>query len=369
MDSGQTRLLSILIIAIVLSGTAMIGLVLLQPSGNDSSNYFVTIAGPNEMSRNVTLSEMLLLDTISRNSSYQNTYGNVGGIGIYTGVRVASLLDLIGGMNNSQTLRVVAEDGYSQSFNRSKVYPNETIHDIQGDMILAYQYEGLTIPDYEDGFRLAFLPEDGYYSNEDANATTDPNPAAAGPQWVSNVVRLELLENIYTETLAVNETFLRTLSSISGEGGYKKKSGEIVGPFNFTGVAISVLLQQFSNVLDEYTLIVRSGDGYANEYPKSVVEGVVNGYTPSGNPLDVINSTMILAYELDGAPIIDNGPLQLVFINEDGNLTDGFRWSKDVVSITLVGENSGGLILCNYILFQTDNCLVNDAYITNQNWF
>ncbi|MGY5878982.1 MAG: hypothetical protein RTV31_01970 [Candidatus Thorarchaeota archaeon] len=369
MDSSHTRLLSILVIALVLSGAAMIGLVLMQPSGDDSSNYYVTVVGANGTSRNVTLSEMLVSETVTSNSSYQNTYGNVRGMGIYTGVKVSSLLDLIGGMNDSQTLRVVADDGYSQFFNRSKIYPNQTIQEIQGDMILAYEYEGLRVPEYVDGFRLAFTPDDGYYSSADANATTDPNPSAAGPQWVSNVARLELLEDLYSETLEVNETFLRTLPSISGEGGYKKKSGEIVGPFNFTGVAFSVILQQFSTPLEDYMIIAGSGDGVTTEYSRAVVGGEINGYTPSGDPVDTINSTMVLAYEIDGAPITDGGPLQIVFLNEEGNLTDGFRWAKDVVSITIIEQNSATLILSNYILSQTDYYSINDAYIANRKWF
>ncbi len=68
MDSSQTRLLSFLVIAIVVSGAAMAGLVLMQPSGDDSSNYFVTVVGANGTTRNVTLSEMIVSDTVTVNS-------------------------------------------------------------------------------------------------------------------------------------------------------------------------------------------------------------------------------------------------------------------------------------------------------------
>ena len=64
----------------------------------------------------------------------------------------------------------------------------------------------------------------------------------------------------------------------------------------------------------------------------------MNGYTPTGDPIDVINSTMVLAYEENGTTISgeNGGPLKIVFLNEDGNLTDGSRWAKDVVSITVL---------------------------------
>jgi len=248
------------------------------------------------------------------------------------------------------------------------VYPNSTIWNIQGDMILAYEYEGLTIPEYEEGIRLAFLPEDGYYSNADANATTEPNPVAAGPQWVSNVVRIEILENLYNSTFSLSESVLRTLESVTGEGGYKKKSGDIIGPFSFTGVAINTLLEEYFTLPENYILIARSSDGYTSEYTKSIVEGTVNGYNSTGSPLDAINSTMIIAYEQDGSSITDGGPLRLVFLNEDGNLTDGFRWVSDVASITILEQSSITMILSNNIFSQTNSCSVDDTYMIDEKW-
>jgi DMSO/TMAO reductase YedYZ molybdopterin-dependent catalytic subunit len=365
MDSNQTKLVSILVIAVIVAGGAMVALQFLQIP-DDTSDYFIEVVGVGGNSQNVTLSEMMQMESVSRNSSYQNTYGNVRGVGVYTGVNVSDLVNLVGGVNEGYVVRVVASDGYSQTFDRSKVYPNSTIWDFQGYMILAYEYEGIRVPDYEDGFRLAFLPDDGYYSNADANASTEPNPAAAGPQWVSNVVRIEILENLYNSTFSVSESLLRTFESVTGEGGYKKKAGDIIGPFNFTGVALSTLLQEFVALPEDYILIAHSSDGYTSEYTKAVVEGIVNGYTPTGDPLDEINSTMVLAYEQDGAPIIDGGPLKIVFLNEDGNLTDGFRWAKEVVSITILEQSSMTLILSNNSITLNKNCSIDGLYILDK---
>jgi len=345
MDSNQTKLLTIVIIAVVISGGAMAALILMQPGASTTTDNFVEIIGTGDTSQNVTLSDMIAMEAVTGNSSYQNTYGNVKGNGSYTGVKISDIIDLVGGMGEDYILRVVAEDDYSHSFERAKVYPNSTYLAIQGEMILAYEFEGQTVPDYEEGFRLAFIPADGYYSNVDANDTTDPNPAAAGPQWVSNVARLEVLKDIFSETLNVSETFLRTLSSVTGEGGYKKSSGPIVGPFNYTGVPFTIFLEAFSYIPGNYIVKSLSGDGYTNEYTKSVVEGELNGYTPTGDPLASINSTMVLAYEINGTAIVDGGPLKIVFLNEDGNLTDGIRWAKDVVSITILEIESSPAIL------------------------
>jgi hypothetical protein len=80
-----------------------------------------------------------------------------------------------------------------------------------------------------------------------------------------------------------------------------------------------------------------AGDAYEVEYTMKIVEGNLTGYTPTGDPLAVIYSTMVLAYEIDGSPIPEgDGPLRIAFINEDGNLTDGFLWAKNIVKITIV---------------------------------
>ena len=295
----------------------------------------------------VKLSDMLEMASITRNGSYQNSYENIRGYGLYTGVNVSALIDLVGGMTEDDIVRITASDDYSQTFARGKVYPNQSIWDIQGDMVLAYEYNNTIVPDYDVGFRVAFLPLDGLYSNADANATTNPNPSGAGPQWVSNVVRIqvvppepEILELSYQDTsISFTMTELKELPSVKGEGGYRRTSGTINGPYNVTGVAFSTLLALLPALPSNYTLNVLAGDAWETNYTKAMVDGSLSGYTPTGDPLASIQSTMVLAYEIDGAPIpTGDGPLRITFINEDRNLTDGSLWAKYVVSITVLEE-------------------------------
>ena len=133
MDSTKAKLLTVLLVAVLVAGGALAALVMFQPS-NNSSDSFVEVVGT-ETSQNVTLSEMLLMASITGNSSYQNSYGNVRGEGIYTGVNISDLVDLVGGMTEDDVLRVTAVDGYSVTFDRAKVYPNTTIFDIQGNYL------------------------------------------------------------------------------------------------------------------------------------------------------------------------------------------------------------------------------------------
>lgn len=364
MNSGQTKLLAVLLVAVLLSGGALVALVMFQPTTNPPpTDPYVTVVGTGT-SLNVTLSDMLLMESVIGNSSYQNTYGNVRGQGIYTGVNISDLVDLVGGMADDDILKVTAGDGYSQTFERAKVYPNSTTFEIQGYMILAYEYNGSIVPDYEEGFRLAFIPEDGYYTNADANDTTDPNPSGAGPQWVSNVSKIEVIAppppeaeilvlNYDGTTLSFTMSELKELPSINGEGGYRRSTGTINGPFNITGVAFSTLLALLPPLPANFTLTAVAGDDWVSEYSKSVVEGNLSGYTPTGDPLDSIQSTMVLAYEIDGSPIpAGDGPLRITFINEDGNLTDGSLWAKYIVNLTITEVPISALLLEEYSILR-----------------
>ena len=365
MESNQTKLLAIVLVAVLISGGALAALVLMQPTDN-TPEPVVEIAGITT-SQNVTLSDMLAMTVVTGNSSYQNTYGNIRGSGIYTGVRISDLVDLVGGMGENDSLRIVAADDYSQSFERSKVYPNSTYLGIQGEMILAYTFNGTTVPEYEDGFRVAFIPEDGYYSNADANDTTDPNPSAAGPQWVSNVVKIEVIEppppepeilelNFEDTSLSFTMSELMDLPQINGEGGYRRSTGTISGPFNITGVAFSTLLDLLPTLPANYSLTAIAGDDWVTEYPKSVIDGNLSGYTPTGDPIGSIQSTMVLAYEIDGSPIpAGDGPLRITFINEDGNLTDGSLWAKYVVNLTIVEVSVPASLVIEYSIFGSIN--------------
>ncbi len=192
-------------------------------------------------------------------------------------------------MTSNDTLKVTASDEYSMIFEYSKVYPNASFLAIQGDMVLAYEYNETRVPDYEDGFRIAFLPEDGYYSNEDANATTEPNPSAAGPQWVSNVAKIEVLETIppepieltlYFDGTAISLTLseIEALTPISGQGGFKTGGDAIRGPYNVTGVAFSTLLALLPLLPENYTLIATASDDWITEYTKAMVDGQPRGF-------------------------------------------------------------------------------------------
>jgi hypothetical protein len=198
-------------------------------------------------------------------------------------------------------------------------------------MVLAYEIDGSPIPAGDGPLRITFI-------NEDGNLT-------AGSLWAKNVVNITIVEvepilltlSFNGTTLSFTMSQIKALTSISGQGGYKTSGGSIRGPYDITGVAFGTLLSLLPSLPDNYTLSAVAGDDWVTGYTKAMVNGELSGFTPTGDPLDLIHSTMVLAYEIDGSPIpAGDGPLRITFINEDGNLTAGSLWAKYVINITII---------------------------------
>lgn len=136
----------------------------------------VEIVLPTGKARSVSLSEMRRLPTVMRRGEVQNQFGNWRDGGIYTGVRLTDLM----GNAEYDALDVVAVDGYRVSIPRSRV------ESVDYPMVLAYTFDGVDVPAWQDGFRIAVLPEDGRVSNEEYGAVS------AGSDWVKNVLRIEM---------------------------------------------------------------------------------------------------------------------------------------------------------------------------------
>ena len=93
----------------------------------------------------------------------------------------------------SDYLIVWASDGYNGIYNYGNIYPNATWQDLQGSLILAYNFNGTEFPKWEKGPQIAFLPQDGFYSTADKNNTSSSDiVGSAGSRWISNVMSFEL---------------------------------------------------------------------------------------------------------------------------------------------------------------------------------
>jgi hypothetical protein len=137
---------------------------------------FIEIVDAGGGIRTIALSEMKAMSVLTRAGSYQNQYGNWRDHGIYSGVLLADLI----GETAYTTVDVVANDGYRVTIEGNRV------QDVDYPMVLAFRMDEAEVPDWEDGFRIAILPEDGSVSNDEYGVES------AGSYWVKHVARLIL---------------------------------------------------------------------------------------------------------------------------------------------------------------------------------
>ncbi len=133
------------------------------------------------------------------------------------------------------------------------------------------------------------------------------------------------------------------LDSFTGIGSFIKLGWlpQIVidGPFNYTGIEITSLLNKFENLPDSYNITVKASDGRVTNYSYSEIIGNVELYNNSGNVTGNGGVSMILAYMQDGEYITDSdeGPLRIAFLDND-SITSSKLWTKMVISIEVIGN-------------------------------
>ena len=183
--------------AILCGGLAYLSL---RAKGTEEKESYlnVTITGKNGASRLLNYSELEGLPLTSGNAAFENRMGNWDESAAYEGVLLSRFVEEAGGMAPGDVLRVTSTDGYVQEYSYYNVYPDSDQRSIQGDLILALSMDGKRIPDWLEGPRTVFLPEDGKFSNEDAKYTSALgqgyflNPSAGG-RMARNVWRIDVL--------------------------------------------------------------------------------------------------------------------------------------------------------------------------------
>jgi hypothetical protein len=140
------------------------------------------------------------------------------------------------------------------------------------------------------------------------------------------------------ETKSFSMYELMSMPSITEEGGYKKSSGSIVGPYTYTGVSIDYLLNEVGDVPANYTLEAIADDEYKTYFNTThVKQGKFEAYDLEGNPVGPQNFSLVVAYHEDGEPLPVGGPLRIVLL-KDGYISDGHWWAKFIVNLKVIDE-------------------------------
>jgi hypothetical protein len=309
----------------------------------------------------LTLQQLVTLNPIQGFSQFENRYNNWHGAGTYVGPLLSRIVEVVGLIDGNDIVRVNATDGYSVLYSYDNLYPDQSLHAIQGDLVLAYSYNGTTPPTWTDGPRIVFLPEDQAYSNQDAQLTTHPSwySGSGGARWNRNVESIEILRDVYIpgsnyitviDGAAERVLYLQDLAfmgSIEGVSAYQKKTGSWGGTGTYLGPRLASIIEVFDPIDENDYIRVNASDGWSVNYSYSNLYPNASVYSLQGD--------LILAYAFNDTltPSWTDGP-RTAFIpedqaysNDDANQTThpdwfqgsaGARWNKWVVTVEILRD-------------------------------
>jgi len=312
--SGGVKWLTLAVVVIILVAAPLTYLVLTnknQPTGGT-----VLVLEGKTSSKNMTLADLEAMDYNEALSSYQNSFGNWRGNGTYGGVLLGDLADEVGGMSPGDIMTVTASDGYEQNYSYYQVFPDANYSAIQGKTILAYKFNGSSVPDWEDGPMVAVLAPDHAFSNQDLNMTADRDPeyskATSGGSLFAKYIEKMKISALYDEwkvnltdedgdTTVLTRTQYVTLDYWYGDH-YVDSSQR-----NWSGASLTRVL----GMIDDDDPGSFNDIHAATNYTVNV--SAVDGYYRTMSIEHVLEDTCILANKLNGTILgEDYAPLRLV---------------------------------------------------------
>jgi hypothetical protein len=262
------------------------------------------------------------------------------------GTRISDLCSLVGGMGTGTEVVLVASDGYETRLPYSSIYPDPSVYARQGDAILAWYADGKYVPDYRDGMRLYFTPEDTVYSQMDMRLTMPepywhyyyadvmyPSCAGLSAKYITEIRVYSvpqgdwILELDGTEiggiACDISKTYFESALACQFGANHKASYTDSEGR-KWEGMPIWFLVG-FVDDADQH-----SDNAFNNELANAGYQVVItarDGKLVTLNSQDIIrNNNHIIANTLNGFPIPetdDNWPLRLVGPAVSGSLSIG----------------------------------------------
>ncbi len=140
-------------------------------------------------------------------------------------------------------------------------------------------------------------------------------------------------------TVNLGPSEFQELTKIEMEGGLLTSAGSIKGPYTYTGVPLSEVLTLVGEITDANSLRVTASDGYSMVFTWEELNGDFLTFNPAtGDEVEPQEELIpVLAYLEDGEPLIEGqGPIRLVILGEEGLISEGHFWIKQVTEIEVI---------------------------------
>jgi len=252
------------------------------------------------------------------------------------GTRLRDLCELVGGMGAGTEIVLVARDGYETRLPYSSIYPDPSVQARQGDAILAWWADGKFVPEWIDGMRLYFTPEDHVYGQWDMHETLPeqywhyyyadgvqyPSCAGLSAKWITELRVYSVPQGDWTLKLdgtaigglqyEVSKTYFEQALACQFGANHKASYTDDKGRV-WEGMPLWLL----AGFVDDEDL--HSNNAFNDQLARAgyqVVLTAADGYTVTIDSADIIRNTdYIVANTLNGAPIPEDSgdwPLRLV---------------------------------------------------------
>jgi len=170
-----------------------------------------------------------------------------------------------------------------------------------------------------------------------------PDPTDQGtntPGETHNIPDFEItLTGEEGDTVTLGPSDFEDLTKIEMNGGLLTSAGTIKGPYKYTGVPLSEVLALVGTITDENSLRVTAADGYAMVFTWEELHGDFLTFNPAtGDEVEATEELIpVLSYWEDDEPLPDgHGPIRLVILGEEGLISEGHFWIKQVAEIEVI---------------------------------
>ena len=379
------KILAAILAIVVVSATVIAAqYALTTPTPNDPSDAALTIMGSDGSTKALTKADIQALQTYTAQGAPRSD-GKVKPLASYTGVAVADLVALVGGMRIDETLTVTSKDGYSNTYTYNQVINGQDFKTYSADgnlttatqplkLVLIYSRNGAALDVSEGSFMVGVLNPEGLATDGNqwakmvikltvnptplasSQPTTNPTPTATTKPTAEPIVspsptdtpsvdvaecQVTVIGADNTSITLTNEDLLAYPTAWGLGGKYRSDRG-IFDYGTYHGVPITILLEAVGGLQSSQILSVKAADGYVKNYTYGQVIGTeLTMYDPAtvsvAAPAHPV--TMILTYAYNGTSanleMSSDGQsfLMISFVGQDGYATIANQFVRFVTEI------------------------------------